>query len=278
MAAAIFAKTIDFFRSKVPPRGGEMEINMSFVTISDVNVWYGKNHALKNVNLEIPANSIYAFIGPSGCGKTTLLRSINRLNDFVDGFRLEGKIQINGFDAYSRNDSQFKQELRRNIGMVFQHSNPLPMSVMQNMLLPVKEHYRMSKQRMEELAVNKLREAYIYDELADRLDRSAMKLSGGQQQRLCIARALMLEPKLLLLDEPCSALDPVSTYKIEQMLLALKEQYTIIIVTHNMEQASRISDYTAFFYEGRIVETDNTLKLFTLPKEELTQNYITGRL
>ncbi len=250
---------------------------MSFVKISNVNVWYGSNRALKNINLEIPANCIYAFIGPSGCGKTTLLRSINRLNDFIEGFRLEGQILVSGFDAYSSDNPLYKQELRRNIGMVFQNSNPLPMSVLNNMLLPLKEHYKMDRQKMRELAIAKLKEAFIYDELADRLNRTAMKLSGGQQQRLCIARALVLEPKLLLLDEPCSALDPISTYKIEQLLLSLKERYTIIIVTHNMQQASRISDYTAFFYEGEIVEPHKTLKIFNLPANQLTQNYITGR-
>jgi phosphate transport system ATP-binding protein len=251
---------------------------MAFINISDVNVWYGKNQALKNVNLEIPENSIYAFIGPSGCGKTTLLRSLNRLNDFIDGFRLSGKVEIDGVDVYSKNDSLFTQNLRKNIGMVFQHSNPLPMSVMHNMLLPLKEHYRLDKQKMQELAIEKLKEAYIYDELSSRMNQSAMKLSGGQQQRLCIARALMLSPKLLLLDEPCSALDPISTYKIEQMLLTLKDMYTIVIVTHNMEQASRISDYTAFFYEGEIIECGKTLSIFSKPEKELTQNYITGRL
>jgi len=250
---------------------------LSLLKISGVNAWYGKNQALQGINLDIPKNCIYAFIGPSGCGKTTLLRSINRLNDFVKGFRLEGNIEIDGVNAYSNNDPAFVSGLRREIGMVFQHTNPLPMTIMQNMLLPIKEHYRESGAEMRQKAMKKLEEASILEEVEDRLNVSAMKLSGGQQQRLCIARALMLEPKLLLLDEPCSALDPVSTSRIEQLLLTLREHYTIVMVTHNMEQARRISDYTAFFYRGKIVETGNTLDMFAFPQKELTQNYLTGR-
>lgn len=250
---------------------------MSFVKISDINVWYGKNQALKNINLDIPQNCIYAFIGPSGCGKTTLLRSINRLNDLVADFSIKGNIEIDGIDAYSRNDHSFVESLRREIGMVFQHSNPLPMTIMQNMLLPLEEFYKDSKYKMHEHAIDKLKQVAIYDEVSDRLNQTAMKLSGGQQQRLCIARALMLEPKLLLMDEPCSALDPVSTYKIEELLLELKNDYTIIMVTHNMEQARRISDFTAFFYQGEIIENAETLQLFSMPQEEMTQNYLTGR-
>ncbi len=251
---------------------------MPFVSVNDVNVWYGKNQALRSISLEIPKNCIYALIGPSGCGKTTLLRSINRLNDFIPGFKLEGKLEIDGTDAYKRGDHVFAEKLRRNIGMVFQHTNPLPMTIMQNMLLPLKEHYKGDKQKMEALALEKLRQVAIYDEVRDRLHKSALMLSGGQQQRLCIARALMLEPKLLLMDEPCSALDPISTYKIEELLQSLKKDYTIVIVTHNMEQATRISDYTAFFYCGELIETGETLELFSRPQKELTQNYLTGRI
>lgn len=250
---------------------------MSFVKISGVNVWYGNNRALEDINLDIPKNSIYALIGPSGCGKTTLLRSINRLNDLLPDFRLSGKIEIDGLDAYASNDNTFVEELRRNIGMVFQHTNPLPMTILQNMILPVKEFYKDNRQKMVEHAIEKLKQVAIYDEVADRLNQTALKLSGGQQQRLCIARALMLEPKLLLMDEPCSALDPISTYKIEEMLLELKKNYTIITVTHNMEQACRIADYTAFFYQGRVIESGETMSLFSMPREELTQNYLTGR-
>jgi phosphate transport system ATP-binding protein len=249
----------------------------SYVKITGLNVWYGENHVLKDINLDIPRNCIYALIGPSGCGKTTLLRSINRLNDFVDGFRLEGSIQVNGTDAYLRKDRAYAEQLRRQIGMVFQHTNPLPISILDNMLLPVREHFRASERDMTALAERKLKMANLYSEVSDRLHQSALKLSGGQLQRMCIARALMLEPGLMLMDEPCSALDPISTFKIEELLLKLKEQYTIVIVTHNMEQAPRISDYTAFFYQGEIVEYGETVSLFMNPREELTKNYLTGR-
>lgn len=250
----------------------------AFVKISDVNVFYDKKQALRGIDLECPKNSIYALIGPSGCGKTTLLRSINRLNDFIPGFKLTGKIQIGDVDAYSTNDHRFVETLRRNIGMVFQHTNPLPMTIMQNMLLPANEHYNDRPVIMINTAMEKLKQVALYDEISDRLQKNAMKLSGGQQQRLCIARALMLEPKLILMDEPCSALDPISTYKIEELLTELKKQYTIIIVTHNMEQARRISDYAAFFYQGEIIESRETTDLFTYPEKELTKNYLTGRI
>jgi len=249
----------------------------AYVKIKDVNAWYGGNHVLKNINLEVPQNCIYSFIGPSGCGKTTLLRSINRLNDFVKGFRLEGSIEVGGVSAYASRDRAYAENLRRHIGMVFQHTNPLPMTILQNMLLPVREHYRQSEQNMLELAESKLKLSALYDEVSDRLHSSAMKLSGGQQQRMCIARALMLEPGLLLMDEPCSALDPISTFKIEELLTELKKLYTIIIITHNMEQAPRISDYTAFFYQGEIIEQGKTEKMFLCPEQEKTKNYLTGR-
>lgn len=249
----------------------------AYVKLSDVNVWYGKTLVLKDIHLEVPQNCIYSFIGPSGCGKTTLLRSINRLNDFITGFRLEGRVEIGGVDAYARNDRAFVEGLRKQIGMVFQHTNPLPMTIMRNMLLPVREHYRESEQKMLAHAEEKLRQVSIYDEVSGRLHQSALQLSGGQQQRMCIARALMLEPKLLLMDEPCSALDPISTFKIEELLAELKKEYTIIIVTHNMEQARRISDYTAFFYQGEIAEKGETLNMFLCPEQERTKNYLAGR-
>jgi phosphate transport system ATP-binding protein len=235
------------------------------------------NEVLRHVSLEIPAKSIYAFIGPSGCGKTTLLRSINRMNDFVPGFKLEGRIEIGGNDIYATNASAYKESLRKHVGMIFQQPNPLPTSIYKNMVLPLKEHYLGSKEYYMEKAVDKLKLAALYDEVHDRLHKTALALSGGQQQRLCIARAMMLEPEIILFDEPCSALDPISTYKIEELLLELKKQYTIIMVTHNMEQASRISDYTAFFYQGEIVETCTTEHIFGSPAKELTQNYLTGR-
>lgn len=249
-----------------------------FVKIKDVNVWYGKNQALKDVNIDVPSNCIYAFIGPSGCGKTTLLRSVNRLNDLVPDFRLEGEIWMDGLNVYSRNDKRFVEDVRKQIGMVFQQPNPLPMTVMQNMLLPAREHLKLDSCSMSKLAEEKLRKAAIYDEIEDRLDENAFMLSGGQQQRLCIARSLMLEPVLMLFDEPCSALDPISTFKIEELLMDLKRDHTIIMVTHNMEQARRIADYTAFFYRGEIVETGKTFDIFSSPENELTRSYITGRM
>lgn len=248
------------------------------IEIKHVNAWYIKTHALKDVSIAVPPKSIYAFIGPSGCGKTTLLRSINRLNDFVEGFRLDGELCVGGQNVYAVNSHRFVQELRSRIGMVFQQPNPLPASVMQNMLMPIRERYRIPESEMKDMAVEKLKLAAIYDEIKDRLNKTALSLSGGQQQRLCIARALMLEPKILLFDEPCSALDPISTFKIEELLTQLKEKYTIIMVTHNMEQARRIADYTAFFYEGAVAETGKTLDIFYTPKSSLLQNYITGRM
>jgi phosphate transport system ATP-binding protein len=251
--------------------------NNTAVSIQDVTCCYSANTVLNNVNLEIPENSIYAFIGPSGCGKTTLLRSLNRMNDFVHSFKLTGKVEIGGEDIYADNTAKYKENLRQKVGMIFQQPNPLPTSILKNMYLPVKEHFHGSKESFYNMAVSKLKMASLYDEVCDRLKKSATFLSGGQQQRLCIARALMLDPQIILFDEPCSALDPISTFKIEELLLDLKESYTIIMVTHNMEQASRISDYTAFFYKGAVVENGTTEQLFSAPREELTQNYLTGR-
>lgn len=247
-----------------------------FVEIKNVSVRYGDTCALNDVSISVPQHSICAFIGPSGCGKSTLLRSINRLNDFVPSFRLSGEIIVDGVNVYSYTDKRDVERMRRGIGMVFQQPNPLPMTIMQNMLLPVKEHYAESTHKLEQLAIDKLKAAGLYDEVKDRLHKTASSLSGGQQQRLCIARALMLEPKLLLFDEPCSALDPISTFNIEELLTTLKENHTIIIVTHNMEQAARVSDYTCFFYNGEIIEHGRTLDIFGDPKQELTQKYIKG--
>lgn len=251
--------------------------NKTAVSIKDVSCHYGSHTVLDQVNLEIPKNSIYAFIGPSGCGKTTLLRSLNRMNDFVPGFKLTGCVEIGGDDIYADSSPKHVENLRKKVGMIFQQPNPLPTSILKNMYLPVKEHYHGSHDYFYNMAVSKLKLATLYDEVKDRLRKSATFLSGGQQQRLCIARALMLEPQIILFDEPCSALDPISTYKIEELLLDLKENYTIIMVTHNMEQASRISDYTAFFYQGAVVESGTTQQIFSNPREELTQNYLTGR-
>jgi len=251
------------------------------LSIDRVDAWYGQNHALKDISLKIPANDIYAFIGPSGCGKTTLLRSINRLNDLVSGFKLQGEISIDGENVYetngSKKGSRYVQELRANIGMVFQQPNPLPTTIMKNMLLPMKERYKAEKHEMIEKSVENLKAASLFEEIEDRLHKSALSLSGGQQQRLCIARALMLDPKIILLDEPCSALDPISTMKIEDLLMELKKDYTIIIVTHNMEQARRIASNIAFFFEGEVIESGTTRDMFVYPKTERLQNYIKGK-
>lgn len=248
------------------------------LSIKNVSCFYGQNEAVKNVSLNIPKNSIYAFIGPSGCGKTTLLRSINRMNDLIRSFHLTGSVMVGREDIYSNNDKEYVQELRKKIGMIFQQANPLPTSIYKNMILPLAEHFKTDKSYLQEKAEEKLKMASIYDEVKDRLDKSALSLSGGQQQRLCIARAMMLEPEILLFDEPCSALDPISTYAIEELLTELKKTCTIVIVTHNMEQASRISDYTAFFYQGEVVEYGTTIKMFSNPETEALSNYIRGRL
>jgi len=248
------------------------------VKITGFNAFFGKTQALKEINLDIPKNRIFAFIGPSGCGKTTMLRSINRLNDLVPTFRQKGKIEVEGTDVYSYRDKKTVENLRMKIGMVFQQPNPLPMTIMQNMLLPLREHYQGKKEDMSDLAIQKLRATGLYDEVRDRLNKTALKLSGGQQQRLCIARALMLDPGIILLDEPCSALDYISTLKIEELLSQLKENYTIIMVTHNMEQARRIADYTAFFYQSEALECNGTLDLFSFPKLELTEKYVRGKM
>jgi phosphate transport system ATP-binding protein len=247
------------------------------VGIKNVSCYYGQNAALRNVSLDVPENCIYAFIGPSGCGKTTLLRSLNRMNDFVPGFRLTGEIRVGGGNIYENNTPKYVESLRKSIGMIFQQPNPLPTSIIKNMTLPLKEHHRAGKDDYYETAVSKLKMASLYDEVRDRLKKTATALSGGQQQRLCIARALMLEPEILLFDEPCSALDPISTFRIEELLLELKKQYTIIMVTHNMEQACRIADYTAFFYQGEVVEHGPTDRIFSSPGNPLTHSYITGR-
>ena len=247
------------------------------ISIKEVSCFYGGKQVLKNANLEVPKNCIFSFVGPSGCGKTTLLRSLNRLNDLVASFKLTGSVAIDGVEIYAKITIEQVKALRKNVGMIFQHPNPLPTSILKNMLLPVREHYYGKAEAFQAKAVEKLNVAALYEEVATRLHQSALSLSGGQQQRLCIARALMLEPAVLLFDEPCSALDPIATFKIEQMLTELKEECTIIIVTHNLEQARRISDYTAFFYEGEIVETGATFDLFNTPQTELFDGYIRGK-
>lgn len=242
--------------------------------IEHLNLHYGSFHALKDVNLDIPAGQITAFIGPSGCGKSTLLKSLNRMNDLVEGCRIDGKILLDGEDIY---DGMDVNHLRKRVGMVFQKPNPFPMSIYDNIAYGPRTHGIRSKAKLDEIVEKSLTGAAIWDELKDRLKKSALGLSGGQQQRLCIARALAVEPEVLLMDEPTSALDPISTGKIEELALELKEKYTIIIVTHNMQQATRISDKTAFFLLGEAVEFDDTEKLFSYPSDKRTEDYITGR-
>lgn len=248
---------------------------MGKIDIKDMDLFYGSFQALKNVNLEIEPNKITAFIGPSGCGKSTLLKSLNRMNDLVEGCRNEGKILLDGQDIYAK--SMDVNTLRKRVGMVFQKPNPFPMSIYDNVAYGPRTHGIHSKARLDEIVEKSLRNAAIWDEVKDRLKKSALGMSGGQQQRLCIARALAVEPEVLLMDEPTSALDPISTSKIEDLAADLKKDYTIVMVTHNMQQAVRISDNTAFFLLGEMIEYNNTEKLFSIPSDKRTEDYITGR-
>lgn len=248
---------------------------MSKIEIQDLNLYYGDFHALKSINMNIEEKEITAFIGPSGCGKSTLLRSINRMNDLVEGCRIEGKIIIDGKDIYDK--SMDVNQLRKKVGMVFQKPNPFPMSIYDNIAYGPRTHGIRNKKQLDEIVEKSLRDAAIWDECKDRLKKSALGMSGGQQQRLCIARALACEPEVLLMDEPTSALDPISTSKIEDLVLELKKKYTVVIVTHNMQQALRISDKTAFFLLGDLVEYGKTEQIFSLPEDKRTENYITGR-
>lgn len=243
-------------------------------SLEDVNLWYGDFQALHHISMDLPANRITAFIGPSGCGKSTLLKSLNRMNDLVEGCRIDGKILLDGTDVYREMDAV---ELRRRVGMVFQKPNPFPMSIYDNIAYGPRTHGIKSHSQLDEIVEESLRSAAMWDEVKDRLKKSALGLSGGQQQRLCIARALSVKPEVLLMDEPTSALDPISTMKIEDLVLEIKKKYTIIIVTHNMQQATRISDRTAFFLHGEVVEYDETANLFSMPKDKRTEDYITGR-
>ena len=247
---------------------------MNKFEIEHLDLHYGSFHALKDVNLNIPSGEITAFIGPSGCGKSTLLKSLNRMNDLVEGCKIDGKVLLDGEDIYNGMDTNL---LRKKVGMVFQKPNPFPMSVYDNIAYGPRTHGIKSKAKLDEIVERSLTGAAIWDELKDRLKKSALGLSGGQQQRLCIARALAVEPEVLLMDEPTSALDPISTSKIEDLAIELKEKYTIVIVTHNMQQAGRIADKTAFFLLGEVVEFDETEKLFSTPSDKRTEDYITGR-
>ncbi len=247
---------------------------MDKMTIHNMNLYYGSFHALKDVNLDIPEKKITAFIGPSGCGKSTLLKSLNRMNDLVEGCKITGDIRLDGQDIYNGMDVNL---LRKRVGMVFQKPNPFPMSIYDNIAYGPRTHGIRNKAQLDEIVEKSLKGAAIWDEVKDRLRKSALGLSGGQQQRLCIARALAVEPEVLLMDEPTSALDPISTSRIEDLAEELSENYTIIMVTHNMQQASRISDKTAFFLLGEVVEYNDTRQLFSLPQDKRTEDYITGR-
>ena len=247
---------------------------MDKFTIENLDLYYGDFKALKSINLNICPNEITAFIGPSGCGKSTLLKSLNRMNDLVEGCRINGKVLLDGQDIYGNMDINL---LRKRVGMVFQKPNPFPMSIYDNIAYGPRTHGIRSKVKLDDLVERSLRDAAIWDELKDRLKKSALGLSGGQQQRLCIARALAVEPEVLLMDEPTSALDPISTSKIEDLAVELKKNYTIGMVTHNMQQAARISDKTAFFLLGEVVEYGETEQIFSMPKNKKTEDYITGR-
>ena len=247
---------------------------MEKFTVKNLDLWYNDFKALKNINLGMQENSITAFIGPSGCGKSTLLKSLNRMNDLVEGCRITGEVLLDGEDIYGNMDVNL---LRRRVGMVFQKPNPFPMSIYDNIAFGPRTHGMRSKAKLDEIVEESLRDAAIWDETKDVLKKSALAMSGGQQQRLCIARALAVKPEVLLMDEPTSALDPISTSKIEDLALELKKKYTIIMVTHNMQQAVRISDYTAFFLLGEVIEYSETEKMFSTPQDKRTEDYITGR-
>ena len=248
---------------------------MSIITAKDLCLWYGTTQALKNINIEIPERSITALIGPSGCGKSTFLKTLNRMNDLIPSVRIEGTVTYGGQDIFSSNVDV--NDLRKEIGMVFQKPNPFPMSIYDNIAYGPRTHGIKNKIQLDDIVEEELQGAAIWDEVKDRLKKNALGMSGGQQQRLCIARALAVEPKVLLMDEPTSALDPISTSRIEDLAMELKKDYTIVIVTHNMQQAVRISDQTAFFLLGDLVEYGNTEEMFSQPKDKRTEDYITGR-
>lgn len=249
--------------------------NNVIIECKNLNLWYDDNHALKDINMIVRKNKVTAIIGPSGCGKSTLIRSFNRMNDVIDRCKIKGIVQFKGRDIYGPRISVMK--LRKRIGMIFQKPNPFPMSIYDNILYGPKIHNVRDKKKLEDILENSLKRAVLWDEVKDRLKDSALGLSGGQQQRLCIARAIAIEPEVILMDEPTSSLDPIATAKIEELLNDLKKKYTVVIVTHNMQQAARISDYTAFMYLGELIEFGETDQIFENPREKLTENYITGR-
>ena len=245
------------------------------ISVKDMCLWYGEHQALKDVNIEIPEKSITAFIGPSGCGKSTFLKTLNRMNDLIPGVKITGDVHYENADIFSREVDV--NQLRKEIGMVFQKPNPFPMSIYDNVAYGPRTHGITNKMQLDEIVENALRDAAIWDEVKDRLKKNALGISGGQQQRLCIARALAVQPKILLMDEPTSALDPISTSRIEDLVMELKDKYTIVMVTHNMQQAVRVSDYTAFFLLGELVEFGKTGNIFSQPQDKRTEDYITGR-
>lgn len=247
----------------------------SIISVKDLNLWYDKTQALKNINIEIEQNTITALIGPSGCGKSTFLKTLNRMNDLVHGVKITGSVKYRGEDIFA--PSCDVNELRRQVGMVFQKPNPFPMSVYDNVAYGPRTHGIKNKAMLDEIVEKSLKGAAIWDEVKDRLKKSALGLSGGQQQRLCIARALAVSPEVLLMDEPTSALDPISTLKVEELMEELKKKYTVVVVTHNMQQAARVSDDTAFFLVGEVIEKDSTDNIFSQPKDKRTEDYITGR-
>ena len=247
----------------------------NIISVKDLDLYYGEKHALHKINMDIKKNSITALIGPSGCGKSTFLKCLNRMNDLIDYVKIEGTIKLNDKDIYSP-DLDIT-DLRKNVGMVFQQPNPFPMSIYDNIAYGPRVHGIKNKKKLDEIVETSLKQAYIFEEVKDILHKSALSLSGGQQQRICIARALAVKPEVLLMDEPTSALDPISTAKIEELMESLKKDYTVVVVTHNMQQALRVSDYTAFFLLGDLIEYEATNKLFTYPRDKRTEDYITGR-
>ncbi len=257
------------------PKSGKFKVPDPIVQVNDLNLYYGEKQALKNIYMDIPKNKATAFIGPSGCGKSTLLRCFNRLNDLIDSVRVEGEILIDGEDIYDPGVDI--TELRKNVGMVFQKSNPFPKSIYENVAYGARISGENKKSVLDEIVEKSLKGAALWDEVHDRLQESALGMSGGQMQRLCIARAIAVEPEVLLMDEPCSALDPIATGKIEDLITELKENYTIVIVTHNMQQASRVSDYTAFMYLGELIEYDTAETIFLNPKFKQTEDYVSGK-
>jgi phosphate transport system ATP-binding protein len=261
--------------AKQPAEKVAAETSEPIIQVQDLEVYYGSTHALKSINVEVPERRATAFIGPSGCGKTTLLRCINRMNDLIQNVRITGSVRLGGQDIYGPGTDVI--DLRRRVGMIFQKWNPFPKSIYENVVYGLRIIGINNRSRLDEIVEKNLKRAALWEEVKDDLHKSASDLSGGQQQRLCIARALAVEPEVLLMDEPCSALDPISTAKIEELIHELKDTFTIVIVTHNMQQAARVSDYTAFFYLGELVEFGETGKLFTNPERRQTEDYITGR-